>query len=667
MKRLVFGFIAVVLASTATVLGQSSLLAPSRVSDWTQAGVSTGIPTRTTQCATLSPGATASQINSAISGCPAGQVVSLSAGTYSLSSGLVLKSNVTLRGAGPDQTVLSFSGGVGCTLASSYVCFSGGTSMDGSGPNNQANWTGGYAQGTTSITLGANTIGGIKPQVGWLLILDQLVDGTTTSADPFPDVFSCMNAPTCIQNGSSPADGRGSGSSARDQFQIVKVTSISSGACPCTVGISPSIRMPNWRSANSPQAWWSNSAPVTGAGLEDLRVTQVSGSFYAIGFRFATDSWMRDVQVDANPSLGLPRLVQVWSSQGITIRDSYLFDTDCSASGACGSADNYGISYYVTSDVLTENNIIQHVRAPNLAEQSNGNVFGYNYVVNNIADGGWNYSSGFDNHNGGASYWLMEGNDAFGMQMENYHGNAQFTTAFRNYFPGTSPTANIQTVPIFLYAYSRFGNLLGNVLGTVGYHNHYQEIANDANSSAYCETAIYAIGLGDNCKHGDGASYPRDDSHTPETLLRWGNWDAVNGSAQWNAGEIPSGLAKYANPVPSTQTLPASLYLPSKPAFFGTTHWPAIGPDVSGGDVANVAGHVYKIPARQCFENVMHGTFGDTSPRTFNAGTCYGTTTTAKPPTAPTNVRIIPAALLLLPVSLPLMFRRQREGNQEID
>src|SRR4051812_21099620 len=89
---------------------------PIRRIDWSRAGVAGGIPIRTTICATLNAGATSSQINSAIANCPGGQVVKLNAGTYPISAGIVFnnKSNVTLRGAGADQTFLVFTGGSGC-------------------------------------------------------------------------------------------------------------------------------------------------------------------------------------------------------------------------------------------------------------------------------------------------------------------------------------------------------------------------------------------------------------------------------------------------------------------------------------------------------------------------------------------------------------------------
>src|SRR5262245_63882672 len=63
-------------------------------------GVAGGIPARTAVAQTLGPGATASQINSAIASCPADQVVMLSAGTYTAGGTIVVgRNNVTLRGA----------------------------------------------------------------------------------------------------------------------------------------------------------------------------------------------------------------------------------------------------------------------------------------------------------------------------------------------------------------------------------------------------------------------------------------------------------------------------------------------------------------------------------------------------------------------------------------
>jgi len=154
----------------------AGILDPKRAIDWSSAGAGT-IPARSTICTTLNPGATVAQINNAIANCPANQTVFLSAGTYNLSGGLTVynKSNVTLRGAGSNQTFLVFSsGGTGGMI---YV--SNPDVQYSDDPHNVANWTAGYAQGTTSITLGSVRKGSIDNlKVGSLLILDQNDDAS---------------------------------------------------------------------------------------------------------------------------------------------------------------------------------------------------------------------------------------------------------------------------------------------------------------------------------------------------------------------------------------------------------------------------------------------------------------------------------------------------------
>jgi hypothetical protein len=80
------------------------------------------------------------------------------------------------------------------------------------------------------------------------------------------------------------------------------------------------------------------------------------------------------------------------------------------------------------------------------------------------------------------------------------------------------------------------------------------------------------------------------DPKVKATLMRWGNYDFQSDSARWEAGEIPPGV-----PVPPDHTLPASLYLASKPPWWcDSIPWPAIGPDV--------AGLTHDIPAKRRYE-----------------------------------------------------------------
>src|SRR5260370_16019700 len=160
-----------------TAYGQlwTGIIDPSRAIDWSKAGVVGGVPNRTTICQTLNPGATSAQINSAIASCPANQVVFLNAGTYSGLGGINFTgtNNVTLRGAGADQTILVFSSTTGCNEANgTLVCIGGTDNNWNGGPSNTARSTAGDSAGTTQITLSSAT----NLKVGNIIFLTQRDD-----------------------------------------------------------------------------------------------------------------------------------------------------------------------------------------------------------------------------------------------------------------------------------------------------------------------------------------------------------------------------------------------------------------------------------------------------------------------------------------------------------
>src|SRR5947207_14925320 len=111
----------------------------------------------------------------------------------------------------------------------------------------------------------------------------------------------------------------------------------------------------------------------------------------------------------------------------------------------------------------------------------------------------------------------------------------------------------------------------------------------------YNKTSIYKHGWQGNAS----GVVPPTDTNVKRTLFRWGNWDSVTSTAdntngdqtgtRFVASEVPSGISNFSNPVASTQTLPASLYLFARPAWWpGSIPWPAVGPDVSGGNITNM-------------------------------------------------------------------------------
>src|SRR5207247_11001311 len=117
-------------------------------------------------------------------------------------------------------------------------------------------------------------------------------------------------------------------------------------------------------------------------------------------------------------------------------------------------------------------------------------------------------------------------------------------------------------------------------------------------------------------------------------LMRWGSYHSGTGISRFFATEVPASLSLYANPVPVDQILPASLYRSSKPSWWGTMPWPAIGPDVTGGQ--DPSGHAYKIPAQVCYGSSPKNPDG---PLIFNADKCYGNTPSS-PPKPPARFRM---------------------------
>jgi len=103
----------------------SSILSSSQAINWSNSGVG-GIPARTNNCASLTSSASLAQINSALAACPSGETVYLAAGKYSITGTINIPSNVTLRGAGANLTVLNATGTNGgdvVSLGSGYVSY----------------------------------------------------------------------------------------------------------------------------------------------------------------------------------------------------------------------------------------------------------------------------------------------------------------------------------------------------------------------------------------------------------------------------------------------------------------------------------------------------------------------------------------------------------------
>jgi hypothetical protein len=698
-------------ASTSTPLFwtnnalSAAVLAPERATVWSP-GVRGDIPTSRTQCTnadcqtvtTNGASSTSAQINAAIANAPANTYVLLPAGTYSNATGCILLgvSNVTLRGSGANQTFLAPTSTSGCNGGIGIISTANSTGNPQNGP---VAVSGNPVQGATTLTLPSvpNLV------VGNPIVLDQL-DPTCDNGGIFVSGtgagYTCaatspgLNGPYSLDgggNGIRGGSGCGGGpSGCYHQQQIVEVTqcdgsttvghACSSGA---NITISPGLHMPNWSTAHM-YAWWASN-PIKADGVEDLSIDSTNNAG-AVGIEIENcqGCWVKGVtSVDTAESH-----VQLLYANFTTIRNSYFFLTQNSVSVS------YGVECLSCSDTLVENNIFDAVTTPQMNNgPSTGTVWAYNFTINEFfLSNAYNIPAHGD-HSGGDDTNLTEGNISNGMTGDNIHGTANLMTFFRNYYPaqpacyqsGSSYAVTIYGIcnsgmtPMQDYAFHRFYNLVGNVLGTAGVHTTYCNGGSSC-SSGFTANNTNVLGVG----YGNTVA---NDPNTVSTVMIWGNADPVTGygSPRFNCAETPQFPASgtlttsmygvqfpYLGPCPSTNTLPASFYYSSQPSWWPSTKpWPIIGPDVTGGNLlicsggtqsgavvenssqcpggtttTAVNGKAYSNPAMDCALNIMGMPANGvtTGPLGFNEATCYPPKPVGngQTPTAPADLQAFP-------------------------
>jgi hypothetical protein len=618
----------------------SGIIAPTRAINWANAGAGT-IPTRTTICSTIAPLGSSgspvspSAINSAIASCASGSVVYLSAGSFYLNGAIDFAghSNVTLRGAGADQTKLYFSGSDGCLDGfDAGICLEASENSYPGGTNNttSANFTAGYSQGSTSITLSTTS----NLAVGRTIILDQCDDGfsgsgaaggtagcSTGSATDTGQVWNCSTEGVCASN--TPG---GAGRTNRSQQQQVLVTGISGS----TVTISPGLYLSNWRSSQSPGAFWPNAnSPLTSSGVESLSIdmTASTGSqSTGILLGLCYDCWV----VGTRTVNTIRNHIWIYQSSHCTVANNYMYGTQNSTD------ESYGIEHYLGSDNLIINNIAQHIVSPTIANGADeGNVYAYNFAIDDYfsTSAGW-FMPSYWTHAAATGMDLFEGNQGSGFISDNDHGTHNLETYFRNFGTGNQASCYGVACGNQLAAidshFSRYFNIIGNVFGSSTYTNYssYPTSTTEASGTG-TGTTIYVVGWSGNNNTYTAGNGLNDFPLGAASQMLWGNYDTVSAAVRWNAAEVPSGLSDttgtpsiYAAPIPASQSLPPSFFLPSsRPSWWatpwGTPAWPPIGPDVTGGNITGTGGHANNIPAELCYANTPADTaFQQTYPVT---------------------------------------------------
>lgn len=683
------------MTATYTITPGAGVLASARSIDWTNVGACPGAPTAlpdqgcVPQAATTwtqsgstiaaygtsgSPG-NVSTINTALSSCTGGQYVLLGAGTFHLTGGgIIIPSNCELRGSGANSTFIVYHGSPACQTGGHFVCIQGSNNF-ANGEQNHATWTAGFSQGATTLTL-SNTLNITAGQT--ILALDQQDETADTG-----NVWNCLTTPcgaansgggartdnTC-SSGVSPNNGHCS----QQQWVLVTACGTCNSASSSTVTISPGLAMPNWRSAQSTGAWWPTTTLIQG-GIRDLSLdmTSAASATSPILIWNCYECFVYQVRtID-----GARNHIGVQYSKNSTVMSDYAY---LEASGFTGTS-SYAIEVFDASDTLVTNNICQQVVECYVQSGGGtGNVSAYNFPVSSDSNStGFMTQMDFD-HGSGDSFLLKEGEVISGIQHDNTHGTHHFFSDYRNVLEGWAPASSCNgspcttnTISDFIYGGSRYGNVVGNLVGQSGYHTVSGSLYFASSSGTQCGNGswkiIFLVGCGNasaafcanpaSCGGGTAVF----DALAENSLMLYKNYDVITAAACTGTNTPTSGCvgstasafndstaspSNYAG-LASPGTLPPSLVFASNPWFEGTIPFPPIGPDVTGGNMllctsgtyngsyvssgsgcgsgttsAAYAGHANLNAAMNCALNVMAmNADGSGSVSTFNPAGCY--------------------------------------------
>ena len=550
-------------------------------------GIPGGVPIRTAISVTINAstygnGTTdaTNGIQTALNNCPANQVVYLSAGTYRINGTLRVPDSVTLRGAGPQQTILDAHG-------SGEAVIGFGQDATPYSANSKA-ITNGTAAGSNMISV-ANASG---ISVGSYLLVTELNDTSFVT----------------IKGGEGSCtwcDGGIGWNGTRTLGQVVEVTSVNG----TNLGISPALYV-TYSAALSPLATpFSAGAKYT--GVEDLQV-YLNNTGYTTNIIMNGSAYCWIKNIESNYTDG-DHFRAFWAYR-CEIRDSYFHDAYHHTPGQT-DADVFIADK--SSGLLIENNVLRRMHVSIMLNWgAAGNVIGYNYSANDFDENAYNVVMGdLSMHGSHPMFNLYEGTIATSFHPDGIWGSNSHNTLFRCWLTGTtkicyplSGRGNERTDSTWWACQAnrainvdfagRYYTIIGNVAGSTdllqltSYNNGTRRIpavsmiVAPQNRSYDGTTYCCCFGYSEANDDGTSGTYPEDNRLPFTTALLHGNYDYASDSVKWD-------------PTISDHTLPASLYLPTKPAWWGSMPWPPIGPDIHP--------MVNKIPAQVRYEALAAG------------------------------------------------------------
>jgi len=558
------------------IFADAAIISDNRLIQW-QPGIPGGIPSRTTICANVKESPynaigdgvadDTAAIQNALNNCPQNSVVYLPEGTYKISAQLSLvNKGIVIRGDGPSKTKILQTSATGII---SFSASSSGAITD---------VLSGFIKGSNQLTVADAS----SFNVGDYVYIDQLNDPALV------DSYGCSYCSFWSSDQGNRTLGEGA-----------LITAKSGNILTLDRGLYYTFS-----SQFVPKLKKVSATPMKNAGVEDLYLEMlVPGGKANILMQACVKCWVKNVESNKGGEDHI-RMRTCYKSE---IRDSYIHHGYYFSGGK-----SYGVTLFNhNTDILVENNVFYYLRHSMVIEAGGaGNVFAYCYsdrmFEENYPNTDW-LMADLAIHGSHPYMNLFEGNMGNHIGPDYTHGSSSQNTFFRNYIDmeslGESRNITLHLIGADIQKYNRYINLVGNVFGELGYTGVYEaENVVCSNGQKY----IYKIGY----EYDSDCQPTGNDPLVKQTLLRHGNFDYISNSVVWD-------------PTISDHNIPNSLYLSSKPSWFGSLPWPAIGPDISP-----MSG---TIPAKQRFDAIMAGTSGgtDTEPPADTT-----------PPSAPTGVSV---------------------------
>jgi hypothetical protein len=535
--------------------------------DWTSTGIPGGIPHRSTVYKTLSASDygngssdATSAIQNALNSCPDNQVVALGSGKFKIAGSITIPANTVLRGNGND-TVLDATG-----RANAVIVFGGTRAPD---INASQPITSGANAGSTTINFSKGAL-----KVGDLIMVTELNDSSYVSK-------------TGNEGDCNWCDGGLGWNGTRLAGQTVQVTGINGSA----VSISPALYKTY---ALTPLAT-PFSPNCVNSGVEDLQLyLNNSGYNENILQQCVANCWVKNIE--SNYADG-DHFQAHWSTRG-EIRHCNFHDGYLHTSGQT-EADLFLADK--TSGYLVIDNICvrQHVSVL-LNWGASGNVIAYNFSQGDFDSGSYNALFTFVGiHGAHPQFNLIEGNIGQQLYFDNVWGSGSNNTVFRNWMKGATKVQN----PL---------NGRGDPTGTpweACQADRAMQVSDQQNYNQFLGNFVGSPQLLNVTKYNDGRNklpfkaevVAPGDSRSYDAATYGYTWGYTNLSDGGGKGSNkPKTTANIKNevvftsasPAAVSNSLPVSLFLSSKPSWFGPLPWPPL-------DVA--------MPAQLADENIPAG------------------------------------------------------------